>query len=206
MDDLLSQIAEQFEEDIKTEEPKKEELKNEEIVKERFEMSKRHLEQRREMVELSKIEQEDNSNLFKSKSRKKETDRKDKEKEEKKTSSYGYGSSSGYRSSGSYGYGYGSSSTQKKDEHKSQERATEYADNVFDSLREKIEDEVNADIPEGWDIFDIHSKANERHRIAKETKEKGKLPLSVKLKLAALKTCVYIGHSTLETIYVLKNE
>lgn len=202
MDDLLSQVSQQFEEDIKHEEPKKEEIKNEEIIKERFKVSERYIEQRREMVELSKIESDNNDDaILKSKTRPKEREKKEEKstkKEEKR--GYGYGS-------GGYGYGYGSTSSQKKDDStKNQEKATEYADNVFDSLREKIEDEFNADIPEDWDIFDIHSKASENHKIAKEAKIKGKLPMSVRFKLAALKTCIYVGHSTLETLYVLKNE
>lgn len=205
MDDLLSQVSQQFEEDIKNEEPKKEEIKNEEIIKERFKVSERYIKQRREMVELSKIESENSDTILKSKTKSKSKERKEEptqRKEEKRSSGYGYGSSG-------YGYGgYGSSSSQsKKDESlKNQEKATEYADNVFDSLRGKIEDEFNADIPEDWDIFDIHNKANENHKIAKEVKSKGKLPLSVKIKLAALKACIYTGHSTLETLYVLKNE
>lgn len=202
MDDLLSQVSQQFEEDIKNEEPKKEEIKNEEIIKERFKVSERYIKQRREMVELSKIESENSDTILKSKTKPKSNDRKEEQtqkREEKK--SYGYGSSG-------YGYGsYGSSSQSKKDEStKNQEKATEYADNVFDSLRDKIEDEFNAAIPEDWDIFDIHNKANENHKIAKEVKSKGKLPLSVKMKLATLKACIYAGHSTLETLYVLKNE
>lgn len=200
MDDLLSQVSNQFEEDIKTEEPKKEEIKNEEIIKERFKVSEKYIEQRREMIELSKVESENGGEeFFKSKRKEKPKEREEKKEETRSSSSRGYGY-------GGYGYGSSSSTTTKKESVKNQERATEYADNVFDSLREKMENEFNADIPEDWDIFDIHNTANKRHKVAKETKVNGKLPMSIRFKLAALKTCVYVGHSTLETLYVLKNE
>lgn len=202
MDDLLNQVMNQFEEDIKHEEPKKEELKNEKIVEERFKISEKYIEQRREMIELSKIQQEDDSSFFKSR-------KKDKPKREEKERSSSSSSSSdnryGYSRSG-YGYGYSSSSSEKKDTSKTQQKATEYADDIFDNLRDKMEDEFSKPIPEDWDIFDIHEKANFKHKIANETKQNGKLPFKVKLKLMALKGCVYAGHSTLETLYMLKNE
>lgn len=203
MDDLLNQVMNQFEEEIKNEEPKKEELKNEKIVEERFKVSEKYIEQRREMIELSKIQQEDESSFFKSKKKEKPK----KEEKEKSTSSSSSSSGYGY-SRGGYGYGsYGSSSSsEKRDINKNQEKATEYADNIFDNLRDKMEDEFNRPIPEDWDIFDIHEKANLKHKIAEETKQNGKIPFKVKLKLIALKGCIYAGHSTLETLYMLKNE
>lgn len=203
MDDLLSQVMNQFEEDIKNEEPKKEELKDEKIVEERFKISEKYIEQRREMIELSKIQQEDDSGFFKSKKK----DKPKREERERSSSSSTSSSDSkyGYGRSG-YGYGYSSSSSDKKDSSKNQQKATEYADDIFDNLRDKMEEEFNKPIPEDWDIFDIHEKANFKHKIAKETKQNGKLPFKVKLKLMALKGCIYAGHSTLETLYVLKNQ
>lgn len=201
MDDLLSQVMSQFEEDIKNEEPKKEEIKNEKIIEERFKVSEKYIEQRREMIELSKIQQEEETSLFKSRKK----DKPKREEKEKSTSSSSSNSGYGYGRTG-YGYGYGSSSSEKKDTDKNQQKATEYADNVFDVLREKMEEEFSGAIPEDWDIFDIHETANLKHKIAKETKKGGKLPFGVKVKLAALKGCIYLGHSTLETLYVLKNQ
>lgn len=204
MDDLLSQLESQFQEDIKNDEPIKEELHNEDVAKERFKVSDEYIEKRREMVELSKIEEEDNSSFFKT-SKKSKKESKEEDKDIKKSSS---GSTSYYGRTHGYGYGYGSTSTktEKKESTINQEKATEYADNIFDNLRDKLDDEFDGSIPDDWDIFDIHETANIKHKIAKETKKNGKLPLKVKMKLAALKGCVYLGHSTLETLYILKNE